>query len=111
MNRKEIKRLDILWSLKVKELAGRKCQFCKAEGKRLESAHVVGRKYRATRWDLANGMCLCFTCHQDYDQHGPLEQHIISRVVGEDEKRSLQVKAKHSIAKYQDYEDIKETLK
>ena len=48
--------LDILWSRRVKERAGYRCEFCNEKG--VESHHVFGRGL-AVRWDLNNGLCLC----------------------------------------------------
>ena len=55
---------------------------------------MVGRRHRATRWgavfqksvdylryDLC-GHCLCHRCHQEYDEHGPMEQRIVDEVIG-----------------------------
>lgn len=39
---------------------------------RLQCAHIVSRRYRATRWDLDNAVCLCAKCHT-YFTHRPLE--------------------------------------
>lgn len=117
VKKSEIKKLDKIWADKVKDLAGRKCEYCKRTEIRLEAAHVVGRRHRTTRWgrevdgnyDLC-GHCLCHTCHQNYDEHGPLESLIVRKVIGLERKRELQRLAKISIAKHQYYEEIKQRL-
>ncbi|HMI47106.1 MAG TPA: HNH endonuclease [Gemmatimonadaceae bacterium] len=38
----------------------------------LQCAHGFSRSYRATRWDLRNGFCLCRGCHV-YFTHRPIE--------------------------------------
>jgi len=81
LKKKEIKELDSLWATTVKEKAKYKCEHCGRYDSRMEAAHVVGRRHRATRWgtffgengyDLC-GHCLCHLCHMQYDEHGPLE--------------------------------------
>jgi len=98
---------------------------------RMEAAHVVGRRHRTTRWgididiildindrnhlihtdnyDLC-GHCLCHSCHQHYDEHGPLESAIVDKVIGAKRKEILQFLAKNSVTQYQEYEVIKATL-
>ena len=50
------------WSLKVKELAGFKCEYCgKPTG--LNSHHIFSRSNKSTRYDLDNGVCLCVGHH------------------------------------------------
>lgn len=56
------KRLMDTWSLKVKEVAGNKCEYCnKSTG--LNSHHIFSRSKLSTRWDIDNGVCLCVGCH------------------------------------------------
>ena len=59
-------RLDKLWSTKVKELAGHKCELCGSTEK-LEAHHVHRCKHYGVRWDLINGVSLCRECHCDND--------------------------------------------
>ena len=117
MTKKEIRDLDHLWADVVKTLVNYRCEHCGLMGGRVEAAHVVGRRHRTTRWgalvngtwDLA-GHCLCHRCHQQYDEHGPMELDILNDTVGVDRKAALQFMARNSVAKYQQYSDIKETL-
>ena len=130
MKRPEINKLDKLWGSIVKATRGYRCEMCGISG-RMEAAHVVGRRHRTTRWgidldDIADvnnrnylihtknydlcGHCLCHSCHQHYDEHGPLEQRIVEKVIGAERKKILQFLAKNSITKYQEYEEIKELL-
>jgi len=129
MDRKDIKKLDGLWALTVKEKAKYKCEHCGSLG-RMEAAHVVGRRHRATRWgcylekykgsaepgftleyyDLC-GHCLCHVCHQHYDEHGPKESDIVRYTVGKERKQRIQDMATMKVTKGQFFEDIEETLK
>lgn len=66
------KLLDKAWSEYVRKSGG-VCQKCKASGvwvdkygnerSSLQAHHAFGRRHRATRWDIANGVCLCHPCH------------------------------------------------
>lgn len=56
-------RSDRLWSMIVRA-RDRACVRC-GERFGLEAAHIIGRRYRGTRWDPANGRALCRTCHVD----------------------------------------------
>lgn len=120
MKRSLIKKLDNLWSLAVKEKAKWKCEHCGRYDSRMEAAHVVGRRHRATRWGYAGnptieandlcGHCLCHVCHQEYDEHGPIEKEIIERTIGGERLLNLQRIATEQVAKWQEYEEIKELL-
>ena len=117
MKNPDIKKLDELWAKTVKDKARWVCEFCGITGVRMEAAHVVGRSHRTTRWgilladgyDLA-GHCLCHNCHKQYDEHGPLEFMIVEKTIGTCRKVMLQKIANGSVAKYQDFEIIKEQL-
>jgi hypothetical protein len=117
MKKSDIKKLDKLWSLKVKEKAGYKCEVCLEEGGWLNSCHIIGRRYRSTRWgaeiqgvfDLC-GFCACFGCHRKYDEHSPHESFIRRVVIGTDRYQKISEKAKQNITKNQDYETIKKYL-
>lgn len=68
MTSKQTKKLDGLWSTRI-HLRDQHCKKCGTSEKKLEAAHIIGRTCRATRWDLRNGILLCFAHHHDYDHH------------------------------------------
>jgi hypothetical protein len=135
MTRKEINKLDDLWSKVVKDKAGYICEHCGIRGVRMEAAHVCGRRHRGTRWgvrvpagtiievpndipiqffkpvlyDLC-GHCFCHSCHQQYDEHGPLEKDIVEFTIGHVRKARIQAAAKQRITKYQEFDIVKELL-
>lgn len=48
-----------------------RCEKC---GKRdnLQCAHIFGRTYNNTRWDLDNLLCLCADCHINFAHKQPI---------------------------------------
>lgn len=111
MKKSHIKLLDKAWSQAVKILAGFKCEYCLRADLLLNSCHIIGRTYRATRWDLDNGMCLCFIHHKQYDEHGPEEKNIFNNLIGESRYDRLREKAMHSVTKQQDFDEIRKEIK
>lgn len=55
--------LDKLWAARIKA-RDESCQFCGRTEGRLNAHHIFSRRHLATRWDLRNGVLICFTCHQ-----------------------------------------------
>lgn len=112
MKTKEIKKLDKLWSKIIKE-RDRMCQVCGVK-KYLNAHHIFSRVNRSTRWDLENGILLCPSCHNFNHNHSAhkapraffhwLEDKKGKEWVDKLEKKSIEV------AKYQDYDIIKEYL-
>lgn len=115
MTRSEITKLDEAWSQAIKVRAGYVCEFC-GRGGWIEAAHVAGRRYRFTRWGAVInerydpcGHALCHCCHQNYDDHGPLEGYIVGRVVGKRRKHIIQ-HAATILGSSQDFETIMHIL-
>ena len=59
-------KLDDAWSLLVKLKVGRRCEYCGTTTKKIESHHIFGRSNKSTRWDVNNGVSLCFGHHVGY---------------------------------------------
>ena len=69
-----LKQCDTLWSTKVKERAGGKCEKC-GEPKYVQAHHIVPRTNYALRHDLENGVALCrrhhlYWAHKDMLEFG-----------------------------------------
>lgn len=61
------KTLDLSWSKVVRERDGR-CRLCGGNST-LAAHHAFGRTHKSTRWDLENGVALCWPCHK-FRAHG-----------------------------------------
>lgn len=75
------KELDGLWSAKVRERDG-KCVMCGKVGKGLQAHHYLKSRARSLkyRWDLRNGITLCYGCHM-YGVHKTASFDVVSALV------------------------------
>ena len=80
MKRTEIRKLDKLWSEKIKIIWGYKCARC-GRTEYLNSHHIIGKSNFNTRWDLNNGICLCSGCHMWVHYQGLLGTRFIEGVI------------------------------
>ena len=55
------RKLDKLWGLIIRSKGA--CELCQRQGK-TDAHHLEGRSPMALRWDLRNGINLCFRCHR-----------------------------------------------
>lgn len=56
------KKLDTVWSIKVRERAGNCCEYCGSTNM-VQAHHIIPRTHKGTRWDINNGTALCFRHH------------------------------------------------
>lgn len=56
---------DRLFAVAVKERDGWACRACGTQMSP-QCAHLVSRRYHATRWTLENAVCLCQRCHMKF---------------------------------------------
>ena len=99
-------RADKLFSEKIRRDAC--CRNCGASW-RLQCAHIVSRRYNATRWSTDNAVCLCQKCHMKFT-YDPLgwEEWVEERFPGR--LAELKVRARQGVAKV-DLEAVVESLK
>ena len=55
------KSLDKLWSENIR-FRDKKCIHCGSTF-RIAAHHIFSRRYSSVRWDLDNGVSLCYPCH------------------------------------------------
>ena len=53
-----------LWSAAVRTRDGYVCQYCGTPTKKAEAHHIFTRSHKSTKFDLANGITLCWPCHK-----------------------------------------------
>ena len=54
----------------------------KANGCKLQAAHIIGRARSVTRTDLRNALCLCASCHAYYGSHPYEFKELVDEVQG-----------------------------
>lgn len=97
------KKCDDLFSLIIRsagecERCGVKCRcpnFPKSHTTscKLTTSHIVGRKYSATRTDLTNAQCLCFSCHRRFTDWPREFSHWLTDTIGTEVYDLLKQKA------------------
>lgn len=80
------KKADQLWSRTIREHGC--CEACGSTWQ-LEAAHIIPRRFRATRWRRDNGLCLCHTCHQYFEAGRRFFVRWVKDHIGEDKYREL----------------------
>lgn len=79
------KEMDALWAKRVKEKNGGKCVRCGALA--VHAHHIFSRRHRSLRWDVRNGIGLCYHDHFYWVPSTTIEDKkeyiaLIERVVG-----------------------------
>lgn len=73
INRKAKRRVrdiaDDLWGWAVREDWGHKCAVCKQPGD--QPHHLVPRQFYRLRYDMMNGICLCYVHHEADPEYAP----------------------------------------
>ena len=69
MTKEQRRKLDKLWAKKIRKDF---CEKCLRENKQFHSAHIVPRTVWATRWDIKNGVNLCYRCHFHWAHKDPM---------------------------------------
>ena len=74
------KKLDTEWSAYVRN-RDKTCRKCGGNGS-ISAHHAFGRRHMGTRWDVLNGVGLCYPCHIHWAHRDPsgfsvwFERHI-----------------------------------
>ena len=91
---------DTKWSLQVRARDGR-CRKCgRMAPWKLEAHHIMPRARSATRYDIANGLTLCFVHHVmgDDSAHRVGKQFVID-IIGLTEYKRLEKKSVQTISR------------
>lgn len=81
---------DKQFSLIIRSLGH--CERC-GSSENLQTAHIISRRYSATRTDLRNAWCLCASCHRRLTDWPRDHSHYITETIGSDLYEELQRKA------------------
>ena len=65
-----IRKADKLWSLAIRQ-RDKRCVIC-GRIDTLQAAHIFSRVSRVTRWDLLNGLALCYWHHFHFAHKEPI---------------------------------------
>jgi 5-methylcytosine-specific restriction endonuclease McrA len=72
------RKLDALWGRWI--LLGEPlCWNCQ-RNRATDPAHIVSRRYKRTRWQIANGLPLCRTCHDRFTRQPKAWDIAVSRM-------------------------------
>jgi hypothetical protein len=74
------RKLDRLWSQKVKERANGRCEACSVEA--TDAHHIFGRTRKSVRWTLTNGIALCRPDHRAAHKHRESFMEFVFRLLG-----------------------------
>ena len=69
------------------------CERCGRTDKPLQAAHIIGRRYSATRTDETNAWALCAGCHMRLTEHPDEHMHFAAQTIGLDAFDALKAKA------------------
>ena len=72
------------------------CQRC-GSGRTLQCAHIIGRRYSATRTDENNAWCLCAGCHMRLTEHPDEHMDFVAETIGMAAFSALKAKAEAGV--------------
>lgn len=92
-----------------------RCQRCDRQPPEvsLQCAHILSRRFTATRWDENNALCLCAGCHF-WAHNNPIEfTKLVEGILGTENLEKLLEKARSYAGRVSrvDYEEIVADLK
>lgn len=70
-----------------------KCERCGRTDGPFDTAHVIGRRFSATRSWETNAWCLCRTCHWTVDNYADEKMSLVARTIGMDAYAGLRDRA------------------
>lgn len=73
-----------------------RCERCGSHNN-LQCAHLIGRRYNATRTDTTNAWCLCATCHFRLTDHPDEHMAFVADTIGMDAFFELKARAEAGV--------------
>lgn len=80
-----------------------RCERCGSTNQ-LECAHVISRRFSATRTDERNAWCLCSSCHRRLTLHPDEHMAFVGVTIGMDVFDELKTKALSNLRPWRDHE-------
>ncbi len=100
----------VLWSKCVRMRDDNKCQLCGTNKGMMHAHHFIGRRKAQTKYLIENGVCLCFTCHNEVGDYSNVNEGLFIKTVGSGRKEELEVLSRITGRKL-DKEAIQASLK
>lgn len=93
--KQQVAELDRLCADAVRERDGHRCTLCGVpeQGRRHDWAHIISRRYYATRWDWRNSTTLCRTHHQKYTRNPDAWWDLVEAKMGYELIRAMRAHA------------------
>jgi len=106
---------DDLWSLIVRTRDNFVCKMCGTQTKHSEAHHIFGKVIKITRWNIDNGITLCFYCHRFKMHGGNLSNEnrieLFRKILGREKYEKLKLKAESLLIVKFNLEFCKEEFK
>lgn len=88
------KKIDKLWSKAVRERDNYTCRKCGKYHKQTQAAHIFGRSRMSTRYDMDNGITLCYYCHIHWAHRNIFDfADWVEEQLGEEKFKTLRTKS------------------
>ena len=103
------KKLDTIFSLKVRERDGFKCRKCGRVNKHNHCAHIFSRNSLSVRYEMKNAICLDYYCHLQWAHREPVEfTEWVKNEIGEKTYNELRKKSQTIIDDPRTFLELKE---
>ena len=102
------KECDRRFAVAVKERDGWACRACGSIHS-IQCAHLVSRRYHATRWSMSNAVALCARCHMKYTYDPLAWDDWVADRFGDAIYAELRRVARQGVS-HVDYEDVLKSL-
>lgn len=73
------------------------CERCGQSSGPFDAAHIIPRRYAATRCDAANAWCLCKGCHLRTTEWASEHMALVERTIGLDAYEELRLRAEAGV--------------